>query len=537
MKKLLSLVLALLVLTACSEDIAPSSDTTSEDKAISTTSTVTEDTSSTDVNDTASTESAIKKNATVISDYADNTLYDEVSFAEDGANYDLIFFTNATVKDFTLLEMDESEVLQVGDALWRIDELTPEKPVIVSTWLNDATISRGISYNDQNGKEHVFSIVLSMKDDSLSLVEFKEQSIKDESGPLDEFTEQKTLTIDEAFEAYLKGEISATWIDFYNEVREVYLRDHFSWGGSYAFYDVTGDGVPELHLRFAGYRILMYQDGKLVTIYVSHTNGMNGPIALLENGAMFEKHVTTGILYYYTTFNADGSANETQFGLLENPEDETQNDYWFGDFYHKVTKQEFDELTKEIFALRKIEPDWIKWDGGIDAAFEDYLEGMLSSTSTNGEIYVYQRLRGGDGKEGIDDYAFYDVTGDGVPELHLRFTGYTILMYRDAYLFAIYESGTNGQHGPIVLLENGAMLEEHTTFETMYTYRTFNADGTSNKTEFGFFENPEDETQNEYWFGEYDKKVTKEEFDELTKDIFAAAEKKAELDWIEWTQQ
>ena len=71
----------------------------------------------------------------------------------------------------------------------------------------------------------------------------------------------------------------------------------------------------------------------------------------------------------------------------------------------------------------------------------------------------------------------------------------------------------------------------------MYTYTTFNADGTSNKTEFGFFENPEDETQNEYWFGDFYHKVTKQEFDELTKDIFAAAEKKAELDWIEWTQQ
>lgn len=536
MKKLLSLVLVLFVLTACNGDIAPSSDTTSEDKAISTTSTVTEDTSIADTSDTTSTESAIKKNATVIIDYADNTLYDEVSFAEDGANYDLIFFTNATVKDFTLLEMDESEVLQIGDALWCIDELTPEKPVIVSTWLNDATISRGISYIDKNGKEHVFSIVLSMKDESVSLVEFKEQSMKDESGPLDEFTEQKTLTIDEAFEAYLKGEMSATWIDFYNEVREVYLRDHFSWGGSYAFYDVTGDGVPELHLRFAGYRILMYQDGKLVTIYVARTNGMNGPINLLENGAMLTEHHDCYKQYTYTTFNADGTTEEIHFESAEYPEHQNvENSYYYEG--KEVTKQEFDELTKEIFALRKIEPDWIKWDGGIDAAFEDYLEGMLSSTSTNGEIYVYQRLRGGDGKEGIDDYAFYDVTGDGVPELHLRFTGYTILMYRDAYLFAIYESGTNGQHGPIALLENGAMLEKHTTFETRYTYTTFNDDGISNKTEFGFFENPEDETQNEYWFGEYDKKVTKEEFDELTKDIFAAAEKKAELDWIEWTQQ
>ena len=311
----------------------------------------------------ASTESSTGKTATVTIDYADNTLYDEVSFAEDGANYDLIFFTDATVKDFTLLEMDESEVLQISDALWCIDELTPEKPVIVSTWLNDATISRGISYTDQNGKEHVFSIVLSMKDDSLSLVEFKEQTMKDESGPLDEFTEQKTLTIDEAFEAYLKGEISAT---DGSEKRYVYQHTCISDGkegiDTYALYDVTGDGVPELHLKSMSYEILMCQKRELVTIYESGTNGQHGPITLLENGAMFEEHTTFETMYTYTTFDSDGTTNKTEFGLLEY-EDETQSEYWFGDSNKKVTKQEFDELTKDIFAAaeKKAELNWIEW--------------------------------------------------------------------------------------------------------------------------------------------------------------------------------
>lgn len=351
-------------------------------------------------------------------------------------------------------------------------------------------------------------------------------------------TVEKILTIDEAFEAYLKGEIPAVYIDG----RDKYIYEqgtiNFYRGiGSYELRDVTGDGVPEMLLGAVGREILMYQDGKLVTIYVAHTNGMNGPIALLENGAMFEKHVTTGIFYYYTTFNADGSANEITFDLYENPENPNQNHYEFEG--KVVTKQEFDELTKDIFAAaeKKAEIDWIEWTDYADSFFNAYLKGERPAIDGSKETYVYQHTRMGDGKEGIDDYAFYDVTGDGVPELHLKSMGYEILTCQKRELVTIYESGTNGQHGPIVLLENGAMLEEHTTFETRYTYTTFNADGTSNKTEFGFFENPEDETQNEYWFGEYDKKVTKEEFDELTKEYFAAAEKKAELDWIEWTGQ
>ena len=363
-KRFLVFVLCIFLLAGCG--------TTDQTNSISAESFV-EETSNTSSEETSSTpaetsfeemSSTPEQTAKITIDHADNTLYDEVSFAEEGANYDLIFFTDATVKDFTLLEMDESEVLQISDALWCIDELTPEKPVIVSTWLNDATISRGISYTDQNGKEHVFSIVLSMKDESVSLVDFKEQTTKDESAPSDEPKEQKTLTIDEAFEAYLKGEIPAVYIDG----RDKYIYEqgtiNFYRGiGSYELRDVTGDGVPEMLLGAVGREILMYQDGKLVTIYVAHTNGMNGPIDLLENGAMFEIHKTTGNFYYYTTFNADGSANETQFGLLENPEDETQNDYWFGEFEKKVTKQEFDELTKDIFAAaeKKAELDWIEW--------------------------------------------------------------------------------------------------------------------------------------------------------------------------------
>ena len=371
MKRLLVFALCIFLFAGCNTAIDEASSTFVETSSEETSSTSieisSEETSSafaeTSSKQTSSTSEEIttEKNATIIVDYADNTLYDEVSFAEDGANYDLIFFTNATVKDFTLLEMDESEVLQIGDALWRIDELTPEKPVIVSTWLNDATISRGISYTDQNGKEHVFSIVLSMKDESLSLVDFKEQTTKDESTPSDEPKEQKTLTIDEAFEAYLKGEITATYDDWLFGVREVNIISHFGVGGDYALHDVTGDGVPELHLWFQGYRILMYQDGKLVTIYVAPTNGWHGPISILENNAMFVGHASTEWTYTYTTFNSDGSKNEIVFVLGEYSQDETLNIYEFEGT--KVTKQEFDELTKEYFAAAEKEAklDWIEW--------------------------------------------------------------------------------------------------------------------------------------------------------------------------------
>ena len=105
----------------------------------------------------------------------------------------------------------------------------------------------------------------------------------------------------------------------------------------------------------------------------------------------------------------------------------------------------------------------------IDSAFDTYLKGEISATDGSEKRYVYQHTCISDGKEGIDTYALYDVTGDGVPELHLHFMGYEILMCQNGKLVTIYDSRTNLQHGLITLLENGAMFEEHTTFDTMYT--------------------------------------------------------------------
>ncbi len=107
--------------------------------------------------------------------FAGDNLDDALHFVDSTVsqtNYDLIFSTSATVTDFKILEMDESDVLQVKSTLFRLYEFTPKMSFAVSTYINDATINRGISYVDQNGEEFIFSIVVSMKDGSVSLKEF-----------------------------------------------------------------------------------------------------------------------------------------------------------------------------------------------------------------------------------------------------------------------------------------------------------------------------------------------------------------------------
>ena len=72
----------------------------------------------------------------------------------------LLFSTDETVTNVQLLTLDESETQ--GDALYTLDKLTPDKPLVVSTYINDATINRGVSYVDDNGATHIYSIIYSL---------------------------------------------------------------------------------------------------------------------------------------------------------------------------------------------------------------------------------------------------------------------------------------------------------------------------------------------------------------------------------------
>ena len=86
----------------------------------------------------------------------------------------LVWKVNTTLKDFNFLAMDESEELRVDKVLYSLSELTPDKPLVVATYINDATINRGISFTDNKGNTVYYVIELSMADGSyiLSQVEF-----------------------------------------------------------------------------------------------------------------------------------------------------------------------------------------------------------------------------------------------------------------------------------------------------------------------------------------------------------------------------
>ena len=80
-----------------------------------------------------------------------------------------MLYTTSSVRNVTFWEMDESEVLTAVRALYTVEELTAQKPLVVATYINDTTVNRGISFVDAQNNTHYFAIQWSGADGCLSL--------------------------------------------------------------------------------------------------------------------------------------------------------------------------------------------------------------------------------------------------------------------------------------------------------------------------------------------------------------------------------
>lgn len=165
-------------------------------------------------------------------------------------------------------------------------------------------------------------------------------------------------------------------------------------------------------------------------------------------------------------------------------------------------------------------------------AFDELLLGKRNTKSAeDGDDYSIHVYNGLGEKEYSDIFGFalLDVTGDGIPELHASNDHYYIYSYdqKNDQIVCIYGSGTNYMNGNIYLLENGSMFSYRSTTGTFYTFTTFAADGSTTELSFSCYE-PNDSYE---FDGEY---MTKEEWDALTKDYFAASEKPASMEWYDY---
>ena len=116
-------------------------------------------------------------------DFAPDEISGEYHFAEESDEFGILsrvmFTTNTAAKNFKFIVVgyreygDEIKFFE-EDVLYSLDELTPEKPLVVM-WLEQGTIpQRGISFTDENNNTRYFYLSQSGNDGSLFLAEFEQ---------------------------------------------------------------------------------------------------------------------------------------------------------------------------------------------------------------------------------------------------------------------------------------------------------------------------------------------------------------------------
>lgn len=88
----------------------------------------------------------------------------------DLINYDLVINTNIQLDNFKFIELDESESLVVVKTISAIDSISPSKPIVLHTYLNDITYNRGISFS-YNDTTKYYAIGISMDNGNIELIE------------------------------------------------------------------------------------------------------------------------------------------------------------------------------------------------------------------------------------------------------------------------------------------------------------------------------------------------------------------------------
>lgn len=125
-------------------------------------------------------------NAIVSVDYASDDFlaqtgtYDEVIIDDSNVLTRLVFTVNIKVKDFKYLEIlltdciDDKCSFDVVEELYSINELRPERTLVIGMEFVGSIPNRGISFVDETGTTRYFSINQSGKDGSVFLLEFEQ---------------------------------------------------------------------------------------------------------------------------------------------------------------------------------------------------------------------------------------------------------------------------------------------------------------------------------------------------------------------------
>ena len=93
--------------------------------------------------------------------------------------WNILISTSENINSFNFIELDESEDLLIVQTLYTYYTDEHEKPLILHTYINDATCNRGISYVNESGKVTYMGIVCDMNSGNVRLEELEVGVIPD----------------------------------------------------------------------------------------------------------------------------------------------------------------------------------------------------------------------------------------------------------------------------------------------------------------------------------------------------------------------
>ena len=240
------------------------------------------------------------------------------------------------------------------------------------------------------------------------------------------------------------------------------------------------------------------------------------------NGALFVK-VSDRYVMCTTWFNPDTLQQaHTMIDSIEYSEPSSQPD---------TQKQPNGDnevhITLKVY-LKEKEGESTKYNAAIKVYNEFLNEKIKAKDKRTGEMVgANEAWNPFTGKPGIIEFALFDVNKDGIPELLTSASTHRVFSYQNDQLWHWYETDGSVMNGPTYILENGALFSQKTSTGYSYTYITFDSEGAVSEV---WFHDPGEDYEGAIYLFNYEN-VSKEEYQQLTKEYMELSQKKATVEW------
>ena len=168
----------------------------------------------------------------------------------------------------------------------------------------------------------------------------------------------------QAYSEFLDGKIDAQTDEGPLSIYHIFASEEYSENDMYAYYDMNGDSIPELHIRSENsmlYQIFTYTSGQVVpwgdSLFTLHCRPTDDRTLFYTRYGAAPPHIT----YQYFIFDYWG--NEIlriyfeKYDINYNNVYDERDDYLFQDVL--VTKEQWDLLTQPFMDVSYERIDWI----------------------------------------------------------------------------------------------------------------------------------------------------------------------------------